>query len=199
MTSIKVVAGPLSQWVFELIGLDFHPGDDRELKPTDRVATIANKGPGLQQLDTAWGFRPSWLAKPLTSAEAETVADKDLFKAAFEARRCVLPCSGWYECRDEGDKHEQRYSFTPLEDGGLLMAGIWFPTRDGEQFLPLSTQSTAMYAEFHPRMPLLIPPNKLREWVDALPEQLDDLLQPPVSASMQRNALTTGIELRENG
>ena len=49
-----------------------------------------------------WELMPSWphdLAAGVKAinARAETVADKPTFRAAFKARRCLIPASGYYE------------------------------------------------------------------------------------------------------
>src|SRR5262245_39685270 len=59
-----------------------------------------------------WGLVPSW-AKDLAAgvkainAKAETVADLPTFRAAFKARRCLIPASGYYEWKAGPGKSKQ--------------------------------------------------------------------------------------------
>lgn len=186
-SQLEVAGGPLSEWLFNLIGLKFEVENRSDIRPGDRIASIANKGRGLQQMDAAWGIRPSWAATQISYVEAETVADKDLYADAFERRRCVVPCSAWHSVEAAGSDN-QCYRFSSEEDPGVLLAGIWFPAEQGNDLLVLSTRSTAMYAEYQSRMPLLLPPTKLRDWIDALPEQLEALMQPPVDLGIRAEA-----------
>ncbi|MCH2160094.1 MAG: SOS response-associated peptidase [Oleiphilaceae bacterium] len=80
----------------EALGVEFHPKTNNDLRPTQTVSTIAANG-SLHQLDTTWGIKPSWAKRILINAQAETVAEKPTFRRAFADRRCVVPCSGWYE------------------------------------------------------------------------------------------------------
>src|SRR5512143_2427996 len=41
----------------------------------------------------------------------------------LKERRCVIPCEGFYESRDEGDK--QPYYFSRKDGKPLMLAGIW--------------------------------------------------------------------------
>ncbi|MFZ0693766.1 MAG: SOS response-associated peptidase [Alphaproteobacteria bacterium] len=54
-----------------------------------------------------WGHVPSWsndpkIAYSTINARAETVASKPAFRAAFKARRCLIPADGFYEWRRPG-------------------------------------------------------------------------------------------------
>jgi putative SOS response-associated peptidase YedK len=50
-----------------------------------------------------WGLVPWWWKKTLKespasfNARAETVADKPMFRDAFQRHRCIIPASGYYE------------------------------------------------------------------------------------------------------
>ena len=51
-----------------------------------------------------WGLVPQWSNDPLIgfqmiNARAETVAQKPDFKNSLRKRRCIVPCSGFYEDR----------------------------------------------------------------------------------------------------
>jgi putative SOS response-associated peptidase YedK len=55
-----------------------------------------------------WGFVPSSAkkgvrTKPVINARAETVLDKSYFKSAIEKRRCLIPVTGFFEWKREGN------------------------------------------------------------------------------------------------
>lgn len=185
--NISIQAQALSTWVFDLLGLDFEPGGNREVHPGDSLGAVVNRGAGLQQLDGIWGFRPSWSSKLIPTAAAETVAEKDLLSSPFEEQRCVVPCSGWSEQVEvSGDGvRKERYCFRPGEDPGFLLAGLWIRDQHGLQLVTLTTRSSAFYADFQTRMPLLLPPTKIQQWIDGTAREIQDLLLPPVDIAMR--------------
>jgi len=48
---------------------------------------------------------------------------KGQFRKHLKERRCVIPCEGFYESRDEGGK--QPYYFSRKDGKPLMLAGIW--------------------------------------------------------------------------
>ena len=65
------------------------------------------------------GLVPSWWSKPLKemklatfNARVETVAEKPIFRGAFQRTRCLIPASGYYEWHDASDGKQPYYSFT---------------------------------------------------------------------------------------
>jgi putative SOS response-associated peptidase YedK len=48
---------------------------------------------------------------------------KGQFRKHLKERRCVIPCEGFYEWRDEGGK--QPYYFSHKDGKPLMLAGIW--------------------------------------------------------------------------
>lgn len=100
-----------------------------------------------------------WAKHVLINAKAETVQSLKTFKPAFYMRRCVLPCSGWYEWRQEATEGpKQRYYFTGPEEH-LLMAGIWWPPseeRPGGALVTLTQPANAGCVPYHERMPVIL-------------------------------------------
>ena len=71
------------------------------IAPSDELATIQNDAPDEINL-LKWGLLPSWVDDPSNSpkpinARAETVAEKPMFRDAFEDRRCLVLADGFYE------------------------------------------------------------------------------------------------------
>ncbi len=180
---MNVIADPLCQWLSETLGLDFHASDNSDLRPTQTVATLVHEQGSLKQLDTAWGIKPAWAKQILINAQAETVMQKPTFKRAFAEHRCLVPCSGWYEWRQEQgtDGREKgrkvKYLFSAANNKPLLMAGLVFNEPTGAKLVTLTTAPILSCAPYHNRMPLFIDPDNIDFWFCSTPEQLQPLLQ----------------------
>src|SRR5271165_83222 len=95
--------------------------------PVPPVALVLNR--------YRWGLVP-WFAKDpsggnrLFNARAESVLTKPSFRAAFRARRLVVPADGFYEWRKSPSGHRQPYFFTRTDGEPLAFAGLWEGWRD---------------------------------------------------------------------
>jgi putative SOS response-associated peptidase YedK len=138
-----------------------------------------------------WGFVPSWTkellpGKPLINARAETVSEKPSFRNAFRRRRCLIPADGFYEW--EGDiPGKKKPWFIHREDHSLMaFAGLWehWVGADGSELetaVIITTEANAQVGAFHPRSPVIIPPEHFTRWLDCRDEdgkQVMDLLKP---------------------
>lgn len=154
------------------------------IAPTDPVVTITqNSHPTTRR----WGLLPHWAktpkGKPLINARAETVATKGVFKSSFVSRRCLIPASGFYEWTPgEGDIKRQPHLFQG-PDKVLLLAGVhrdWRPP-EGE-VVPtcavLTGPAVGTISEYHDRMPIIMRPEFLDEWLEpgTDPERLQELM-----------------------
>ena len=92
-------------------GVDWNTKVNRDLRPTQRVDALLSAPPGLVQTSLQWGIKPSWSKQLVINAQAETVAIKQTFRDSFESRRCVIPCSGWYEWKILESGQKQKFRF----------------------------------------------------------------------------------------
>jgi len=164
--------------VSELIGLEFTPVENRDLRPTQKVSTITSIDNRIQQLDTSWGIKPSWSKKLLINAQAETVAEKPTFRKAFADHRCLVPCSGWYEWSSREGKGKQKYLFSLESEKPAYMAGIWYPSFDDNppQLVTLTTTPDDTCKQYHHRMPLLISESAIEDWLTLQGSNISPLL-----------------------
>lgn len=166
---LNVIDDPLVDLLMEELGIAFGTSTNRDLRPTQDVATVAAPAGELQQLNVVWGIQPSWAKKLIINAQAETIATKPTFRGAFVERRCVVPCSGFYEWRDEGGSHKQKYLFRSESERPLYMAGIWYPGETSE-LVTLTMDAPEEFREYHHRFPIFIPLEGVRDWVLAGPD-----------------------------
>lgn len=151
------------------------------IRPDDRSPT----GRILDEL--TWGLVPSWAKDPaigtrLINARAETVSEKASFRAAFRRRRCLVPADGFYEWQAvPGGK--QPYRVTLPEAGPFAFAGLWehWRGRDGQEiksFTILTTDANAQLRPIHTRMPVILPLEAHRRWLDPSAPGGAELLRP---------------------
>jgi len=186
-----------SKIISEFFGCGFSAPSNNNLSPGQTVATLvsgdlnddlssvsSDESP-FQQLDSTWGIQPSWSKRLLINAQSETVVTKATFKYAINTHRCLIPCSGWYEWRTEGDK-KQKYLFSHVNDEPFLMAGIWYVKQSNneelspepkQQLVTLTTAPNAKCAEYHQRMPVIILPQHRDFWFQSSADQLAPLFE----------------------
>jgi putative SOS response-associated peptidase YedK len=104
----------------------------------------------------AWGFAPVD-KRPLINARAESLAERARFQGS---RRCVVPADGFFEWHDA-----QPYWYHAPDGQPLLMAGLWEPAPDGPRFVVVTTAANALVAPAHDRMPALLSPACIGEWL----------------------------------
>ena len=119
------IVDKISPIVSELFNTAFNVVSNDNFSPSQVAATITTAEHGYQQINANWGIQPNWSNRLLINAQSETVATKTTFKQAFQSLRCLVPCNGWYEWRNEDGK-KVKYYFDHHDKEPLYMAGILF-------------------------------------------------------------------------
>jgi putative SOS response-associated peptidase YedK len=137
--------------------------------PEDRHWVVLQEGGNRWMRPALWGF-PNRFARPgekrdsFINARIETAAEKPTFRGAFRERRCVIPADGFYEW--SGPKGKKiPYWFHPAKGGLLPFAGL-FETDPELRFTILTTSANSTVAPIHDRMPVILPPDSVGEWLE---------------------------------
>ncbi|MEE8397288.1 MAG: SOS response-associated peptidase [bacterium] len=178
------------------------------IAPTTPVAVVRAAEQGASGRELAllrWGLVPSWakdlaFGNRLINARAETVAQKPSFRAAIRARRCLVPASGYYEWRTEGEG-KQPYHIRRADGAPLAFAGLWETWQNPEHGTVetctiITTEAAGAPAEIHHRMPVMLNPADFDAWLD--PEQTQaepviPLLQPKVTEGLEVYAVSRQV------
>ncbi len=125
------------------------------------------------------GPRSKGSSRPLFNARAETVHRLPSFRQAFRERRCLIPANGFYEWQKDEAGGRTPVWFHRKDGGAVAFAGIWSTEQsDGEDTdscAIITCAANELVAPIHHRMPVILPPEMYREWLN--PEtDAEDLL-----------------------
>ena len=168
-----------------------------------------------------WGLVPSWAKDPnmgnrTFNARAETVASKPSFRAAFTARRLAVVADGFYEWKPGPGKVKQPYYFTRADGQPLALAGLWElwwggpasePSDGGRPALRtctvITTEAGPDMGDIHHRMPVVLEPEVIEEWLDPAncdKPELEALLVPSPGGTLVHRAVARGVgNVRNDG
>src|SRR3954453_7557146 len=163
------------------------------IAPSD-VHWIVESGADRRVLRPAvWGYRASG-GRPLINVRGEQVGSGRGFRDAFQGRRCLVVTDGFFEW----DAAKAPFWFHRADKKLVLLAGLFQPpgsdaTPSGPprpRFTILTTLPNRLVARVHDRMPVIIPPAAIDEWLTATPAEAaaptwsapdDSLVATPVS------------------
>ena len=157
------------------------------IAPGQRAAVVRDEDTGRRLEMLRWGLVPGWasdlrIAYKCINARSETAHAKPAFRAAFRARRCLVPVDGFYEWSGKGTARQAWLIELPGAEL-FALAGLWERWRVRENvplpaglaglvpgdvlqtFTILTTQAHPSLAAIHPRMPVIVAPHDLDRWL----------------------------------
>ena len=152
-----------------------YPSNRGIIYPTDRAVVVQDTGGDLLLRQMRWGFpgyvdkkNPGAKPRPLINTRSETAASLVTWKDALKNRRCAVPAKEYYEW-DKG-RPKKGYAFSLPESTWFFMAGLYTEIRklDGSKelrFSVLTTSANSSVADVHDRMPVVILPGELMQWL----------------------------------
>lgn len=161
------------------------------IAPSQPVLAIPNDGKNAASF-FLWGLVPSWAKDPtignrLINARGETLAEKPAFRGAFKYKRCIIPADGFYEWKQKAGTKAKIPHFIRLKGHKpFALAGLWdeWHSAEGASIQTctiVTTEPNSLMAAIHNRMPLILKPESIGDWLDAsprAPESLTGLVQP---------------------
>jgi putative SOS response-associated peptidase YedK len=148
--------------------------------PTQDVPLVLQEGADREARLARWGLVPFWADDPsignkLFNARGDTVAEKPSFRAAFKARRGLLPAEFFYEWQAvEGQKARQPWCVAVDDGEPFAFGALWERWRpkgepDAEPLVSctiITTDPNETMARIHHRMPLILPREAYDTWLD---------------------------------
>lgn len=145
------------------------------IAPTSEHFVLRMEHEERELLRARWGLVNSWAkdasaAGRQINARAETVDTRPAFRSAFRHRRCAVPADGFFEWT--GPKERRRPIWYHRPDGQLLLfAGLFEFWNAGPEeweatFTIITTAANRLVSEVHDRMPVILSPGAVDEWID---------------------------------
>ena len=129
--------------------------------PSQNAMILKGEGNHLAAEQMKWGFPGFEKGKLLINARAETALERPTFRESVQDRRCIIPARGFYEW----NKSKEKFTFERKETPVLFMAGCYNRYEGQERFVILTTDANSSVAPVHNRMPLILEPEELGDWV----------------------------------
>ena len=174
---------------------EFSPDDARLYRPRFNIAPsdlhwIVEAGADKRVLVPAqWGYLAS--GKPLINVRGEQVGSGRGFREAFQSRRCLVVTDGFYEW----DRAKSPFWFHRQDGGLVLLAGLFQPPMAGAaagpprpRFTILTTRPNRAVAAVHDRMPVVVAPAAIDDWLTA---------EPALAATLLRSAPDDALAVRQ--
>jgi putative SOS response-associated peptidase YedK len=133
------------------------------IAPQSKVPAIINNNLTM----TTWGYFPDWLksqanSRPLFNTRFESVQEKKTFQSAFKNNRCIIPISGWYEWKRDGE-NKTPYYFS--NNSTMFAAGLFWTRSSGEIETSIITREASSNLNVvHNRSPLILNDDELAIW-----------------------------------
>jgi putative SOS response-associated peptidase YedK len=142
--------------------------------PTDQHLIVRQRYEDREVLDASWGLVNSWAkdakrAAAQINARAESLAKAPAFREAFSKRRCIVPADGFFEWIGAGASRQPIW-FHRADGGLLLFAGLYESWQAGPEdwrrtFTIVTTRPNSTVAPIHDRMPVILDPADVDEWL----------------------------------
>lgn len=131
------------------------------------LAPIIRGNAMKRELDVMqWGYHNPFRKGLIINARSETVMEKKMFREDFKIRRCLIPTAGFYEW----DQEKNQYLFN--SDAILYLGGIYKPFEEKNNYVILTKAPNPIVSEVHDRMPVIISPLMLDQWLIAIGKDL---------------------------
>lgn len=132
-----------------------------DVYPSQEAMVITGKGNHLTVEQMKWGFPGFEKGRLLINARAESALERRTFQDSVQHRRCIIPAKGFYEWNSSREK----FTFERKDASVMFMAGCYNWYEEQKQFVVLTTEANPSVAPIHNRMPLILEPEELKDWV----------------------------------
>lgn len=143
--------------------------NEKDIFPSSTAPVLLFSNNQLQLVPKNWGYpSPVDPKKTIFNARIERFYEKrpSMWDQSFARQRCIIISKEFFESSKvtyefNHKLYHERYSFHDPENPLTLIAGIY----DHDNFSMVTTKPNSDMTPIHNRMPLIIKPTELRQWL----------------------------------
>lgn len=189
------------------------PSGSRRASPRriTRVPIIYRRGDDLVGEEAIWPLIPVWARGEVprystANARSEEMADKNAYRNAWKReRRCLIYATGFFEWQARpGRRTKQPWHIQLKGQDGFAFGGLWETSRarDGTEVMSctiVTLRANALMRGIHNagrnrrRMPLMLPRDKQRAWLETPYESAMESVAGVPSESLEAWPVSTAI------
>ena len=173
--------------------------------PGQYLPIITRNSPNQVQL-MHWGLIPPWakdksVGYRMINARSETVTEKAAYKSAFKKRRCLIPASGFYEWRKDGQGKTPFFFSTGkmIAFAGLYEVNTHLESEHLYSYTILTTKPSEAVESIHDRMPVILNKDGEEIWLNGEAEE-DELLNLllPYQGALEKHEVSKAVNRATN-
>ena len=170
--------------------------------PTNFIHVVTYNGLGRKLESLRWGFVPNWYrevnAGPLLiNARSETISQKPAFSNASRARRCLIPCSGFYEWSMDLEGNKIPWFIKRNDDAPMVFGGVWQEWSDESAIIKscaiVTTASNNKLSRIHHRLPLVLERSDWGFWLGEEGHDASALMKPTADETLKAYRVSKNI------
>jgi putative SOS response-associated peptidase YedK len=139
-----------------------------EIFPGDRAAVLAQGADGYSADVMEWGYFLKDTRRLVINARSESAAYTGMFSRSVKQRKCLMPCTGYFEWKP-GENGKVKYRIRPEGEDMFYLAGLYdyFNAGDEERkrFVILTCEADPSIKYIHSRMPVIVLKNDIGRWL----------------------------------
>jgi len=166
------------QSIIEELAIDEYLDDGFEpsynIAPTQFSPVLIGKDDSRVLKRMKWGLIPSWskdegIGSKMINARSESLLEKPSFQNLVHQNRCVVITDGYFEWK-KGNEGSQPFYISHPKKKLLPMAGLWTTwesssSRMISSYTVITTNPQKAIAHIHNRMPVILNPTAIDEWI----------------------------------
>src|SRR5208283_1164204 len=159
------------------------------IAPQQTAPVVAIRNNEIIVESMKWGLVPHWskdgkIQFNTINAKSETLDQSKTYAPYFKSSRCLVPATGFYEWKkitNDAGLTEKQPMYISMKDGNpFLMAGLFSVWKDEQgvehpTYTIITTTPNELVSQIHDRMPVILPQEKINEWLDRNNKDTDSL------------------------
>ncbi len=140
-----------------------------EVFPSEAAAVVAQSAlkNGYQADVMHWGYPVRDSKQLIINARSETIFEKGMFKRSIAHKKCLIPCTGFFEWKSTGNIKE-KYLIRPEGQEFFYLAGLYdcfdMQSLPQNRYVILTAPANEAMISIHSRMPLIVQKQFAQSW-----------------------------------